>query len=486
MRTAPLSSPRAALTLLVGVVAYCFVLARGARLLGDGDTYWQIAAGNWILEHRAVPHVDPFSFTMTGAPWVDHEWLGQVLMALAWDAGGWSGLVLLAALALALALGLLCSLLARWLPPLPNGILVAMAYLTVLPGLLCRPHLLALPVMVVWAGALVSARAESRPPRWALVPLMTLWANLHGSFPVGVLLAAGLAAEGVLAAPAATRPRVARAWGGFVSASVFAACLTPNLLSGLIHPLRIIAMAATLRATDEWRSPDFQQLQPVEIWLAAALGLALARGIRLPPVRILLLLGLLHAGLQHSRNQILLGLIGPLIVAPALAVVLARRDDGIAAIEQRIAGPVRVGALIAAVAASALFIRHPLSRSDDVVTPRAALEHLPPALAAAPVLNNYDFGGYLIFRGLRPYIDGRADMYGDAFMADYLDLLLRRDKLERALHDHAIAWTLFKPGDDVVAQLDAQPGWRRLYADAVAVVHVRSVPPAGGIAAVFP
>jgi hypothetical protein len=470
-----MNASRSALALLVGAVTYILVLARGARLLGDGDTYWQIASGNWILQHRTVPHADPFSFTMPGAPWVDHEWLGQVLMALAWNAGGWSGLVLLAAFAVALALGVLCWRLARWLPPLPNLGFVALAYLTVLPGLLCRPHLLALPVMVTWVGALVAARAEWRPPHWALIPLMALWANLHGSFPAGLLPAVPLAAEAMLAAPAGRRHEVAFAWGSFIGASVLAACATPNLLQGLVHPLRIMAMAATLRVTDEWRSPDFQHLQPLEIWLVVALGFALARGVRLPPIRILLLFGLLHAGLQHARNQILLGLIGPVILAAPLAAVLARRNGGFGVSLERIARPLRIVALTAALAVTALFVLHPLSRSDDRATPSAALAHLPPTLASAPVLNSYDFGGYLIFRSIRPYIDGRADMYGDAFVADYLAILLpRRDKLEIALRDHAIAWTMFKPGDEVVALLDSLPEWHRTYSDDVAVVHVRS------------
>ena len=481
MRRAALNRSRSALALLVGAVACALVLARGARLLGDGDTYWQIAAGNWILRQGAVPHADPFSFTMPGAPWVDHEWLGQVAMALAWEAGGWSGLVLLAALPVALALMLLSWRLGRWLPPLFNLAFVSLAYLTVLPGLLCRPHLLALPVMVIWAGALVAARAESRAPHWALIPLMALWANLHGSFPAGLVLAVPLAVEAVLAAPSARRRRAALAWGAFVIASVLAACATPNLLQGLLHPLRIMAMTATLRAVDEWRSPDFQTLQPLEIWLVAAFALALACGARLPPIRILLLFGLVHAGLQHVRNQILLGLVGPLILAQALAAVLPwHHRIGVAL--QLFARPVRAGAIVAVLIATALFLRHPLSRADDAVTPRAALAHLPPALAAAPVLNRYGFGGYLIFRGIRPYIDGRADMYGDAFMADYLALLRPSpEKLETALGEHAIGWTLFRPDDAVVTLLDSLPGWRRVYADDIAVVHVRS----GEIAAVI-
>lgn len=468
---------RAAVPLLLAVMAYGLVLSRAAGLLLDGDTYWHIATGNWILHHVAVPQRDPFSFTAAGTPWVDHEWLGEVAMALAYDAAGWSGLVLLAALAVALTLGLLCRSLGRWLPPLPSAVLALLAFVTLLPGLLCRPHVIALPLLVVWAAGLAHARTESRAPRAFLVPLMALWANLHGSFLFGLVLTVPFAIEAVLAAPPGERRRTVFAWGEFALASLLAACVTPNFLRGLMYPLHMMRMPVMLRAIMEWQSPDFQQVQPIEIWLVAALCFALSRGVQLPPLRIALLLGLLHAGLQHARNQILLGLAGPLILAEPLATVLRLRAATPAALLQRYACPLGAGAGAMALALTGLFALHPLTRADDRVTPRAALEHVPEALAAAPVLNSYDFGGYLIFRGLRPYIDGRADMYGDAFLAAYLDLSRpRKDKLEAALRDHGIRWTLLKPDDGAIALLDTLPGWRRLYADDVAVVHVRILP----------
>ncbi|MGO9485679.1 MAG: hypothetical protein ACLPX9_14000, partial [Rhodomicrobium sp.] len=61
------------------------------RILRDGDTYMHIVAGDWILQHRAVPSTDPFSYTFAGAPWVAHEWLSELVMAAAYRLGGWSG-----------------------------------------------------------------------------------------------------------------------------------------------------------------------------------------------------------------------------------------------------------------------------------------------------------------------------------------------------------------------------------------------------------
>ena len=101
------------LPIIFGVTAYLNLLTSTGRLLIDSDVYWHIAVGQWIVDHRAVPHVDPFSFTMRGAPWITSEWLSEVLYFAAFKAAGWAGPVILAASSIAAAFFLLTRLLLR-------------------------------------------------------------------------------------------------------------------------------------------------------------------------------------------------------------------------------------------------------------------------------------------------------------------------------------------------------------------------------------
>ena len=103
---------------------------------------------------------------------------------------------------------------------------------------------------------------------------------------------------------------------------------------------------------------------------------------------------------------------------------------------------------------------------------------MPPALRDEPALNGYGFGGYLIGAGVRPFIDGRADMYGDAFL-DLYGKIAAGDQtaLDDALTRWRVAWTIFPPSEPIVAVIDREPGWRRLYADKFAVVQVREDAP---------
>ena len=73
------------------------LLIGGRALLNNSDTYWQIAVGQWILDHHALPRVDIYSFTKAGEPWMSSSWLAQVLYATSYNLAGWAGPVVLAA-----------------------------------------------------------------------------------------------------------------------------------------------------------------------------------------------------------------------------------------------------------------------------------------------------------------------------------------------------------------------------------------------------
>jgi hypothetical protein len=167
-----------------------------------------------------------------------------------------------------------------------------------------------------------------------------------------------------------------------------------------------------------------------------------------------------------------LAMVAPLLLAAPLGQALAPAGP---APERRKASMAAALALaFAAAALVGLRASWPLTRADGPMTPAAALDHVPPALREHPVFNTYGLGGYLIFRGVKPFVDGRNDMYGDAFMARYLRIEGGDEAaLAEVVAQDRIDWSLTAPGEPVTAALDQLPGWRRIYADRYAVVHVR-------------
>lgn len=467
------------------VAAAGFLMAINPTLLIDADTYWHVATGRWIFDHLAVPEADPFSHTMRGAPWVAHEWLSEVLLAGAYRFFGWSGPVALAAGAYGVTLAMLCRHLLRHLEPVHALGLAVLAAGLIQDHLLARPHALAYPAIAAWGIALVRAREAGAAPAWYWALLMTFWANLHGSFVLGLGLAGFFAIEAVVAAPAAERRQALLDWGRFILLALLAALLTPHGWGGLAFALKFHGMEYSMKVIGEWRSPDFHQFQPLELGLMVGALAVLLRGLRLPTPRVLLVLGLLHLALVHARHTEILGIVVPLAVAPALgAQWRSAPGEGRAAAMDRwfvaLAAPARIPAILLTLSllagAACLVAQSGALRPAKAITPEAAVQAAQAAASGGQVLNSYHFGGYLIFSGIAPYIDGRADMYGDDFLAAYGHAvkLEAGDSLPRLLERQHIGWTLLAPGLPAVALLDHLPGWRRLYADDTAVVHVRS------------
>jgi hypothetical protein len=458
---------------LVAIAAYLLLMALAAQLLNDPDTYWHIAVGRLILDQQALPDSDPFSATMRGAHWIADEWLAQIAYALAYRLGGFAAVAALSAAAAAAAFGQLTRyLLQRW-QPVPTTIAVLVALVLTAPHIVARPHVLALPVLVTFIAALIRAVDTARPPSWWLLPLMTLWANLHGSFVFGLAMTGLIAAEAIWLAPASSRARIARDWIAFGVLALVAACLNPYGPEMILATVRTLGLGQALSIINEWRPQDFTKLGPYEIIVLAGVGAALLCGVRLPPFRIVMLLGVLHLSLAQSRHADLVGLLAPLFVARPLAEQFAAlaangptpRPAGWPWLKLTAALVLAAGAIAGSIA-----VRGTIT-PPAAITPTSALA----AVGGGPVLNSYEFGGYLDFVGVPPFIDGRADLYGEAFMMRYHRALSLEDIPDflRLLDDYRIETTLLAPATPAVGLLDRLPDWQRVYADGVAVVHAR-------------
>jgi hypothetical protein len=209
----------------------------------------------------------------------------------------------------------------------------------------------------------------------------------------------------------------------------------------------------------------------VTVSILVALYVGLSGTLRLPKFRVLLLAGLVFSTMQHVRNAQLFGVIAPLLIANSLG----RAGDMRLPLKLSIPEWVPVWLLGTAAAVSLTFrIGLPLERIDEGSYASAALASVPADLRSKPVLNDYGFGGLLIFEGIRPFIDGRADLYGDDFMDMYLSVIhAKGDMLDEVLCRYDIEWTMFGPETVVPALMDRTPGWHRIYSDKLAVIHVR-------------
>ena len=456
------------ITLLVFGLLVPIMIGSSLTIFNDGDVRWHIAAGHWILDHRAVPHVDPFSFTALGQPWTAFEWGSEVLFGGAHRLAGFGGVAAIVTAALVVMHLAIVAEARRWVGPVGVAITIILLNLVLIPMTLARPHLLGWVMLALWLGFLLRARDADRSPPLAAAALMIIWTNLHGSFAIGLAIAAIVALDACFASRWAW-PMV-RGWLIFGIVSALAAMVTPNGIEGFLYPLEVTSMK-TLPLIVEWRPSDFGRTP----WFFVAVGMAgllmAWRGVGLRPVMAGLLALLLAMALLQMRHQAILAIVAAMVLPRAMGpgsrpVLLADRR------ERRM-----VAAGIAAGLIGLLAFRSwsPLEQAQNGANPSSAIAALPEDLRSKPGLNGYGFGGPLILAGVRPYIDGRADMYGDAFFADYQTILDGdRAAFDRAERRYGLKWTMLPPRyGKLIARLDSDPAWRRIHADRFAVVHRR-------------
>jgi len=469
--------------LALGLVIFvCLANTNGLPLLGDPDSHWHIAVGNWILEHGSVPRVDVYSFTFAGKPWIAKEWLSQVLLAGAYDLGGWGGVVALCAAAFGVTFAVMLRVLLGEIRPLPALLFTAAGITMVAAHFLARPFALAFPFMILWVAGLVRAVEERRAPEPLLLFCMLLWANLHGGFTLGLMLAGAFGLEALVGARDSTeRRQLLFAWLKFAVAAGLVACITPYGAESILVTLRIFELGDSLQLISEWKSPDFQSQPLQELILLVALYLALSRGLKLPLLRLLIVIGLAHLYLRYARNAELLALLAPLAIAPVLARQYPnlRPDPGATGWLGSLALPAGPAAMSLALAFVALFsaglIRFGDVKSPEATTPTAALNYVREAGVKGHVLNHYGYGGFLINAGIPTFIDGRAELFGGDFIKRYAEAITLRgeEPLEKLLDRYDIRWTFLtrdQPANKLLAHL---PGWHQAYSDDQSTIFVR-------------
>lgn len=470
---------RALVPLLAGVGAYLIFLSVGEILLRDSDTLWQIRIGQWIVENGAMPTTDVHTFTRFGEPWMSSSWLSQVLYALSYQSLDWAGPVILTALAIGATVAIFIYLLDEYIDPARSIMLVTLAVLISATHFLARPHMLAFPFMVAFLGGMMAAADRRSSPSWLLLPVLAMWANLHGGFVLGLALIGPIGLEALWTSEAKDRLTLAFRWALFGIAAVAACCCTPYGWDTLLGAAKILSLGKLLSMIWEWMPTNFGTWTFFEYSLLGLIGLAFLRGLKLSVPRIILLLGLIDMALAHARNQEIFAFIAPLVLAKPFAEQLGTLLTGTAPVRE---GRPRAHLVILAALAitvagwtstKAFVAHHPFSFLASQM-PVAAVDALE-RRQAQRIFSTSPFGGYLLSRDIKAFIDGRAELFGEQFVIDYFDAVTAKDvdTLLRIFDKYQIDATLLTPTLPATKVMDHLAGWKRLYADDIAVVHVR-------------
>jgi hypothetical protein len=458
-------------------VLFLGLFALAARNVSDPDIWWHLKTGQYIAEHKSVPHVDPFSYTGAGEPWVAHEWLSEVLLYQFYRTAGWGGLIIIFSAIICVAFFLLYL---RCGPaPYVAGVATLCAAWATAPVWGVRPQVLSLLLTSLWL--LILERSERDPKiLWWTLPLTLLWVNLHAGFALGLALSALFLAgewiEGALGYSQRTTPHL-RSAALILLLDLLIVPLNPNGLRMFSYPIETLRSAAMQNYIAEWASPNFHQ---PEYWpfLLIALGTFAAmswcpRKIRLRD--LLLLLVSLYAALCSIR-------MGPLFVLIAVPLISRRLGGWPRSLARpwrqatAVHAPVNAVIVLAMAAFAGVHILQVIQRqpqSEAQHFPAKAVAFLQTQPPSGPIFNHYDWGGYLIWN-LYPstpvFIDGRADLYGQQLLDQFAGTYQLKGDWRQTLQRWNIH-TVIVPTDSALATgLRSSPGWTVSYEDSQAVI----------------
>ncbi|HEV2250460.1 MAG TPA: hypothetical protein VGT60_08140 [Candidatus Limnocylindria bacterium] len=433
----------------IGLAAAGFTLAVGFPT-GDPDTYWHLASGQWMLDHREILRTDIFSSTVSGQPYSVGEWLGEVVLTVVFNAGSWAGLAIFRALLVGVGAFFLARLSRRGGAPLVAALLVVVwALVFSKTRWTDRPAIFTFMLFPVVLDLLYSARAGSRRALVFIPPLILLWANLHGGYLIGIALVLAFLVEAVLLRRPDARPlalTLAASIGlSFIDPETFGAA---GAAGHAFAPPRFISEEAP---------PDV--LEPsgfiFAAFVLATIGVALLDGGGL--LDAILLVPLLWLALSAQRQLAFF----VFAATPFLATGAARLH---ARLRPR-ATPLRPMPPAAATALALLLLAGALASA--IGAPTSPDEHAYPVGAVAALktgtgtlLNEYDWGGYLIYRvpERKVFVDGRLFPFYPVVLRDYRDAVELRPSWKAVLAKYDVREVLLMPAKPLAVAL-REDGW---------------------------
>lgn len=499
---APVSLPpieRAAwLTWTLVVFAAAVVFSRYWFGIGDSDFWWHLKTGQFVWQNHRLPVPDPFAYTTYLHPDaypgesmvrhfnLTHEWLSQLAFYAVYSLGGAAGIAVLRSLLITLICGFVG--LVAWRRT--GGFYRALAA-ALLTAATCtwiageRPYLFTYALL----GA-VFAILEFRRFYWALPPLFLLWANLHGAFFLGWIVMGAYCLEALLARRAGNPEPGERRLLLCAGLSVLISGLNPNGFH-IVQILLAYRNSPLQTSIAEWLRPKYWELSTFTAILYASLAALLwaqlfsKTRVRLADWIVFLLFA--AASLTAVRNIILVGIIGPIVLASYVPAFHPAHFFP----RVRLLPTLLACAALVFLAFRLVSMPHPAFETADWRVPQGAADFLLSHRLNARLFNSYESGGYLIWR-LWPqnqvFIDGRA--LSEQTFLDYRRIAFNADSSGGPSADDLLAryniGAILTPMIDYSGKVyllpaaltdPSQHAWHLVYAAADAVVYLKTVPP---------
>jgi hypothetical protein len=467
-------------------------LQHGQALLRDGDTGYHIRAGEFIIQNWTIPEQDIFSFRSPPVPWVAHEWLSEVIMALVHSASGLTGVIVFFSFLIATAYLLLFRMLRQESRDILLGaLIVSFAAISSTPHWLARPHIFSLALTVIWYHLLNDFQYRQKNRLFLLPLLVLLWVNLHGGYIVGIVLL-GIYVTGNLVVSITKRgPNAAHFLQNaktlllIMIACVLVSTINPQGYRILLFPFKVTSDRFLMDNVQEFLSPNFHQPLPFKYLLLLLIAILARSRPTVNWIELILILTFTYMALYSARYITLF----VIITAPILIKLidqmklelptrvrrfLDERSERLSWIERQTSGYFWILAVSAVVSLGAAGSYQ--YKFSEKSYPVSAVEFLKKENIVGNTFTHDEFGDYLIYAAWPQYkvfIDGRTDMYGADRMKEYLTLARAMPGWKEIVDKYAFSSILFDTNSPLANILAEDSNWRLVHSDPVASIFLR-------------
>jgi hypothetical protein len=322
---------RAGFAGLVGLTTLAAMAVTNARVLSS-DTFYSLYAGRLIAGH-GLPRVDTFTVAGHGRPWIDQQWLAHLAFFEVWRLGGYALVGLLSATLIGIAFGgFAYFLLEIGTSPVRTSLWSIVAFFVCQPNTATRAQSFAYPLFV-FVLCIILYDDRRKAPGWiiaAAIPVLIVWANLHGSVMLAAPLVAGYCATRVIKFVRAREARVAWRYALLAVLAALAPLATPYGGRIVSYYTSVLSNPTLKTASAEWHTTTLSasnlQFILLVVLLVALGGMAVRRGYRPSPVLFAFTLLLAAGAIDSVRNQCWFAFPAVVFVTNALTTAPAPSD----------------------------------------------------------------------------------------------------------------------------------------------------------------
>ena len=474
--------------LLVLILLFALIVISQLNTIVDSDLWCHFKTGEYILKNFNIPQTDIFSYTLENQPWVDHEWLSQVIFYGIFAKFGWLGVNILKTAVIALCfLMTLFFIFGKYKKLVYAIFFIVISIFAFGYRSFARPEIFSYLFLCLFFYAL-----ESEEKIYLLPIFQILWVNLHGYFILGPALIFLYCIGSLILRDFKKVKRL----GLILGFTCLACFISPYFYKGAIYPIKILIgifyqQKAYMQDVRELMMPTSASFgRYVFFWILAILS-SITFLINLKKARmqhILIFMGSFAASYAAVRNM-------PVFIFMAMPLAAINLNE--AGLTKNIVDKKYYGALLLVILAGAYFFisngyyeftkqsafRKTESGMTELLTPKKACDFLERGNIKGRIFNSIDFGHYIAYRFYpekRVFIDVRTELYKN----DFYQLYKRAQNyprewksLQEKYHFNiALIRHLFSGTERLLKNLNKDKGWALVHYDESSAVFLHDVP----------